>query len=308
MQRESKTHKTMKKDMIFFAADGVGLTSTSANHVANVAKEMIRNLESELAAMTFFSIEVALIGSKSVNRLSGGVGDADVAAVADRLYRIADAKSLIAWLREAIKAKERLLKEAGEVTLEEFAEMEGIELREYPKAGEVLTEDEYFAAKPLEERCRYYELETLAATLGKEIHPGGAFAEARSLLQDKTRNPHEVCGTGRDTLVYTYRPTVDSGLVEDVYFQLQKLYREAQARLNSLKHECQSAVNESAVRVKTEFALAVNEWTNERKLVEARHAEWVQRRTNEISAMKIRIPQSLRGIFEEVSRLGKKKE
>lgn len=298
----------MKKDMIFFAADGVGLTSTSANHVANVAKEMIRNLESELAAMTFFSIEVALIGSKSVNRLSGGVGDADVAAVADRLYRIADAKSLIAWLREAIKAKERLLKEAGEVTLEEFAEMEGIELREYPKAGEVLTEDEYFAAKPLEERCRYYELETLAATLGKEIHPGGAFAEARSLLQDKTRNPHEVCGTGRDTLVYTYRPTVDSGLVEDVYFQLQKLYREAQARLNSLKHECQSAVNESAVRVKTEFALAVNEWTNERKLVEARHAEWVQRRTNEISAMKIRIPQSLRGIFEEVSRLGKKKE
>lgn len=105
MQRESKTHKTMKKDMIFFAADGVGLTSTSANHVANVAKEMIRNLESELAAMTFFSIEVALIGSKSVNRLSGGVGDADVAAVADRLYRIADAKSLIAWLREAIKAK-----------------------------------------------------------------------------------------------------------------------------------------------------------------------------------------------------------
>lgn len=158
-----------------------------------------------------------------------------------------------------------------------------------------MTEDEYFAAKPLEERCRYYELETLAATLGKEIHPGGAFAEARSLLQDKTRNPHEVCGTGRDTLVYTYRPTVDSGLVEDVYFQLQKLYREAQARLNSLKHECQSAVNESAVRVKTEFALAVNEWTNERKLVEARHAEWVQRRTNEISAMKIRIPQSLRG-------------
>ena len=32
----------MKKDMIFFSADGNGLTSTSANHIANLAKEKIR--------------------------------------------------------------------------------------------------------------------------------------------------------------------------------------------------------------------------------------------------------------------------
>lgn len=33
----------MEKDM-FFSQDGKGLTSTSANHVADMAKEMIRSL------------------------------------------------------------------------------------------------------------------------------------------------------------------------------------------------------------------------------------------------------------------------
>lgn len=53
----------MDKDLIFFSAGGRGLTSTSANHVANMAKEMIRILEARLAAMVFYSTEVSLIGS-----------------------------------------------------------------------------------------------------------------------------------------------------------------------------------------------------------------------------------------------------
>ena len=45
----------MKKDTIFFSEDGKGLTSTSANHVANLAKEMISDLETSLEAMSLYS-------------------------------------------------------------------------------------------------------------------------------------------------------------------------------------------------------------------------------------------------------------
>ncbi len=296
----------MKKDMIFFSEDGKGLTSTSANHIANLAKEMIQELETSLAELTFYSTTVTLIGAPGPNVLNQGATDGDVEATIGKLHRIADAKSLIAWLREAIKAHERLLTENSRLTLADFAKEQGIELPEQPKLAPSLTEDEYFASKSMDERCRYYSKETLAATLGKAIHPGGEFAEARKALQTKAQKPNNVEGNGRDTLIYSYTPTVSGEVVEDVYFRLQKQYREAQAQVNSMKSECRKALEESAIAVKTEYTKAMSEWTAERRLVEARHAEYIQRRAKEIADLKIRIPESLQEIYDTVSNLGKK--
>lgn len=298
----------MKKDMIFFSADGKGLTSTSANHIANLAKEMIRDIEVSLEGMALYSTTVTLVSSEKTNVLSHGATAADVESVISRLHAVADAKSLIAWLREAIKAKERLQSEAAAMTLAEYAKIKGVKLSEPPVRGEVLTEDEYFASKPLDERCRYYSLETLAATLGKAVHPGGEFAEARNELLTKIKSPHTVSGAGRDALIYTYEPTVDGQLVEDVYFRLQKQYRDAQASLNAMKHECRRAIDESAVAAKAEYAKAMSAWAVDRKLLEAEFTEYVQRKSNEIASLRILIPQSLKDIYETVSCLGKKAE
>ncbi|MBD5280691.1 MAG: hypothetical protein HDS35_09135 [Bacteroides sp.] len=295
----------MKKDMIFFSEDGKGLTSTSANHIANLAKEMIQEMETSLSELTFYSTTVTLIGGANPNVLNQGANDADVEAVVGKLHKIADAKSLIAWLREAIKAHERLLAENSRLSLADFAKEEGIELKEQPKPTPSLTEDEYFASKSMDERCRYYSKETLAATLGKAIHPGGAYSDARKSLQEKAQKPHNVEGNGRDTLIYTYAPTVNNDFVEDIYFRLQKQYREAQAQVNAMKSDCRKAMEESAIASKTEYTKAMSEWTAERKLLEARHAEHIQRKAKEIAAFKIRIPESLQAIYDTVSGLGK---
>lgn len=297
----------MKKDLIFFAPDGRGLTSTSANHIANMAKEMIRTLETELEGMKFYSTEVALIGNDNVNTLSVGSGEETVRGTADRLFRIARAKSLIAWLREAIKAKERLIKETEELTVYDFAAMENTRIPDAPKNPQTLTEDDYYASLPLEERNRYYELETLAAVLGKEIHPGGHFADARDNLARCATNPHDVKGDGRDTLIYSYRPTVSGETVEEVYFNLQKLYREAQAKLNAIKYDCDNAVRDDGIRGQTEFNLATEKWNALLNDMRNRRAEYVRRKTKEYGDMKILIPPSLEGIYAEVSRLGKEK-
>lgn len=295
----------MKKDRIFFSPDGEGLTSTSANHIANMAKEMIRNLDATLANMVFYSTEVSLIGSDKSNVLRQGSTDRDVTSVADMLHRMARAKSLIAWLREAIKAKERLLKEAESLTLDEYAREHGITLEKEPQQETALTEDDYYASLSLDERNRYYELETLAAVIGEEIHPDGHFADARKDLDERNSKPHDVKGDGRDTLIYTYTPTVSGKIVEDTYFALQKQYREAQARLNSIKYDCRKAVLESEVKVKTDYAEAMKKYTSSRQLLEAELAKEIKKRVKEISAYRILIPDSLRGIFDEVSHLGK---
>lgn len=296
----------MKKDMIFFSPDGEGLTSTSANHIANMAKEMIRNLDSSVANLVFYTTEVSLIGVDSRNVLQQGSTDADVLSVAGRLRIIAQAKSLIAWLREAIKARERLINEAESLTLEDYAKEKGITLEKEPEMGTALTEDDYYASLSLDERNRYYELETLAAVIGEEIHPGGHFAEARAALTERFSKPHEVKGDGRDTLIYTFTPSVNDTIVEDTYFSLQKQYREAQARLNSIKYDCRKAVMESEVKVKTEYAEAMKRHNAERRLLEAELAKDIRKRVKEIAEYRIIIPASLKNIFDDVSRLGKK--
>ncbi len=294
--------------MIFFSADGRGLTSTSANHVANMAKEMIRSLTSELAELQFYSTDVALIGDSNKSRLENGVDDEAVNAVIDKLFRIAKAKSLIAWLREGIKAKEALIEETQSISLSDFAKQEGIKLESSPDLKDEMTDDDYIASLSLKERCRYYEVETLAAVLGKEIHPGGSFAEARDSLLKKLERPHSVSGEGRDTLIYSYEASVDTKTVEDVFFKLQKLYREAQADVNTRKHECKKAVTDANIARNAEYVAKFAEWTNNRNLIESRRTEYIKRRIKELGEMKILIPESLKSIYEEVSRLGKNNE
>lgn len=295
----------MKKDMIFFSPDGQGLTSTSANHIANLAKEMIRGIETSLDATVLYSTSVSLIGTASADRLVKGATPDDLRSTAARLHSVAEAKSLIAWLREAIKAKERLLKEAEAMTLGEYAGTLGIELPEEVKKGHAITEDEYYASLSLDERNSYYETETLAAVLGKAIHPGGCFADARDALDRHIQTPREVKGDGRDTLIYSFEPTVEQALVDEVYFQLQKQYREAQARVNSYKYACQRAVKESEVAVETKYAEELDEYNKRMRLLHAQRSAYIKERVREIGDYKILIPRSLKGIFDEVSRLGK---
>lgn len=62
-----KKDAIMKKDMIFFSTEGKGLTSTSANHIANLAKEMVREIETFVSGLTLYSTSVVLIGNDNVN-------------------------------------------------------------------------------------------------------------------------------------------------------------------------------------------------------------------------------------------------
>lgn len=108
----------MKSDYIYFG--DAGMTSTSANHVANMAKESIKEVGNDLDAISFYNAWVGLLsGGKEQQAAVGSTRD-DLDKVLPSLESIGEANALIAWLREAIKARERLLKEVKDTTLKKY--------------------------------------------------------------------------------------------------------------------------------------------------------------------------------------------
>lgn len=287
----------MEKDKIFFGE--AGLTSTSANYYANVAKEAYKLLENELFLMKLYTTEVSLIDSSEKKLLREG--DKDIASVESKLTEIAQLKSFIAWIREALSAKERLIKEASSKTYDDF----GLTVPEKPEMEEVLTEDAVVSSWSIKQRNRYYYLEALCATIGGYIHPGNPFANERQEFLKILSQPNELKGNGRNTLLYTYTPSVTSSEVEEVFMHLQQVYRGYQAELNSMKYQVETVIQEDKATKNAVYSQRMRDYTNEMTVLNARLREFVHIATIEAQNLKIIIPDSLKPVFEKVQKMGK---
>ena len=288
---------------MFFAEQG--LTSTSASHIANMAKEMVQGIESELKGVCFYDTFVALIGTEAKNLVSKGWRNDDLAAVGDKLETIAKANSLIAWLREGIKRKSAMLEEIGGADIYDWAKNNGIELPQEPNRRRLLDNDDIVAKMDIKERNRYFSLEAKAAVIGKYIHPDGKFSNARKSLAEKLNAPHMVSGEGRDTLLYDYVPSVDKDVVESTFFILQKKYREIQASINSIKHDIMVAMQNDRAEADAQYSRELAEYSIAYKEKVAAFNEWQRIETKRISELRIVIPDALKGIYEKVNEVGK---
>ena len=298
----------MERNLVFFKKEGdegVALTSTSANHIANLAKEYIQSVETQLGNINFFGIEVALVGSSNSNTIQMGSNREALQSIQSMLDGVAKAKSLIAWLREGIKAKDKLMKDLQRMEVEDYCKENNIEYPDAPEREHILTEEEYYDSLSIKERNRYYQLETKAAVLGEYIHPRGVFHNARKELKDKMQHPHQVDGKGRDALIYTYTPSVVSEDVDLVFFELQKEHRETQAQLNAMKYNCEQAINESTNKVNTDYSIAIKEYGAKIQSLSSSFKTWKNAKSQEYSKLKIVVPNSLLEIYNIVNSLGK---
>lgn len=286
----------MKKDEIFFGDNG--LTSTSANFNANLAKEMYAGIEAELDHLHFYSTTVGLISGGQNRIIRNGVSSLD--DIEQKLKDVAQLKSLIAWLREAIAARDRLITEAKS---SEF----GIEIIPSPEREDPLTEDDVVGTFSIKERNRYYQLETFCSTIGKFIHQDRVFNTERNKLHDVVVAPYSTSGEGANMVVYTYTPTITPEEVDNKFAYLQQLYRENQAQLNSIKHQIETVVLKDTTEKNERYKVAYDEY---RRQDHARSIEIQNKRNAEvqrISNLKIIIPDSLKSIFEKVQSYGKSK-
>lgn len=281
-----------------------GLSSTSANHYANLAKEAVRKQQDYLNNIRFYWTKMNVIGSQDGEIVNNGCCPDDLIGIPKAIELISGFHSLIAFFREAIKEKERLAAEA--VAWEDTEKRADYEARyrelqsAKPFREAYITESDVLASWSIGEREKYLSLEAEASTYGKYIHEDGCISKARIDLMSRINNPKMIKENGRDTLVYSYTPTVDSSLVDEMYFKLQKHQREVQAELNGMKKRINDAIEAHKVSVDEKYRLAYAKWsedvsamTREFQMIQEEESAVRIRMSSDVKNLKIVVPKRL---------------
>lgn len=277
-----------------------GLTQTSANHIANIAKEIYESLEAKLDSIKLVSSNFTLAAVGTSFPVGVASSKEELNDLSSALEQIARLKALISWLREGIKAKTNLCSAREEDALIKRLIKEGRSDLAEPEPDNSPSIEAVLAAKPEAFQARYYSLEAKCATMGKYIHPDGHLSDARKEFYDRLKSPTEVRGKGQDAEIHTYSTEFTSEEVDQVFFALQKKYRAVQADFNALKAEVE---NEFATQEKDylkEHLANVEKW---RELVKQEILAYREK----VKALKIVIPESLRETYEKVSAVASNK-
>lgn len=302
------------KTLSFFAQEGEqGITSTSANHIANLAKEQVRDVHERLAAVRCYTEEVGLLTPGQRAIVKKGWTPNDLNALPELVEFIAKANSLIAWLREAIKEKERRTVEArnwqDEAAVKEWQDRFVEHQRVKPMKPNYPDVESVKKSWSVGQQEKYLSLEAKAAALGKFIHEDGHLSNARLDLMNKVQNPSKIDLNGSDTIVHEYVPTSSVKDVDFVFNILQKTYRETQAELNGMKKTIEDTIFAEKMRIDSEFAAAIREWNNKDQALRQEKTvldEDIEMRRNEllksVQALKIVIPNHLKALYETLNK------
>ena len=294
---------------VYFSNEG--MTSTTASFYANIAKELQNAAYERLNSVKFFKTSVAVIGSSEKQVMEDGNTSIDF--IYKDLQTLAEMNAFCAWIREAIKEKEAQQTLLNKCSLEMWADASGIELPtapEYPKDPKIPTETDIINSWDINKRNKYLHLEAFAATMGKYIHPDGAYSKARKKAHTALNNPITKEGTGRDMILYYTEPTVDIELVDDVFMKLQDQYRKYEQELNQMKAEIKDAINNLTREVYDIHAKECDEYNELVRNYQASkgdlRAKFTTWRTNElekISKLKITIPSALKNTFTRIKEI-----
>ena len=277
-----------------------GLTVTSANHLSNIAKEMYEAVENKLESIKLYSRDFMLALNGKTYRVENESEKSELAELSDGLGAIGELKSLIAYLREGIKYKEKIsTDEAFEKHISSLVK-EGREDLKRPVPKPLVTFEDEFEKLTAEQKARFYALEAKCATLGSFIHPEGAYAKARKDFFDNKKNPTRISGKGQEAEISTFTTSFTTEEVDGKFFELQREYRNLQAELNKMKADVDAKVSAANSGNAADTLTATQLWVEARKVEKGKYDEEVKR-------LKIVIPQNLKGIYEKVNSVASEK-
>jgi len=311
-----------KINAIFFAVENEkGLTSSSANHLANMSTEQIAQTASLLEEVKFIDTEIAIIGHQDRILSSKGMTPEKFNQISELIIRHGKLKSFNAWVREAIKAKDIEIRDAESYSKEDWIKEFRIqipelpelpqdtdkpELEQYPEKPQQptepttpvkVTETDILETWTIKERARYWEVEAMAATYGKLIHQDGSINAARDQLHYRIASPVDAEGTGRETVVKYYNPSIPVEEVDNLFNSLQNEYRSLERELNSMKfrikeemekltQERERQYRELVVLYELEinkWKESMNDWRKEKDAIDLRNERLIQQWNSEIA-------------------------
>ncbi len=276
-----------------------GLTSTSANHIANLAKEAIAATKEEISSIHFFGEKTEAAGVTYVTKHETNKTEFNL--LESKIKRVQDLTKLIAWLREALKEKDSL----EVLSLKDWAKENGIEIPLSPQKEKTISTQDVISKWDVEKYNSFFAHQTNASVIGELIHPTRDLFVARKEFFNKLQNPIKVANSGRDLTVTTMMSSYTKEEVDSMFFKLQSMQRDEQSKYNKLKFEIDSAIENDGIEKAQKFNKEYEEYSHIMNSINAKYYSYVSEETKRFKNLKIIIPPSLQEIYKEVQNLGK---
>ena len=292
------------KYKVFFAEKGI--TSTSANHVSNKGKELLKSEQAILDNINFVNTSLCLLfnsyGVADSKPITKGMSADSFESMHKTIAKIANLNAMSAWIHEAIKAKTEILEYVQSLTIDQWAKDQNIELPVIPKRKADLSTSDVVGSWDIAKRNKYYVYESYCALVGKFIHPKGAFYEAKAKMNNAVQNPSKVEGSGRDAIIYSYEPSMLMSDVNTEYNWLSTELRHKEAEFNKMKQEIIDAITEDKLANTQKFDDEYAEFSRKMTSIRNKFDMWKTKTVKEISALKIYLPQGPKQTYDEINK------
>lgn len=288
------------KYKVFFAEKGI--TSTSANHVSNKGKELLKSEQAILDNINFINTNISLLSGGESKIITKGKSVDSFESMHKTITKIANLNAMSAWIHEAIKAKTEILEYVQSLKIDKWAEDQNIELPIMPKRETEISLLDVIGTWDVAKRNKYYVYESYCSLVGKFIHPKGAFYEAKAQMNNAVQNPSKVEGSGRDAIIYSYEPSMPISDVNVEYNWLSTELRHKEAEFNKMKQEIVDTITEDklakAQKFDDEYAKYIDTMTSIRNKFDM----WKTKTVKEVSALKIYLPQGPKQTYDEINK------
>lgn len=292
--------KKFSKYKVFFAEKGI--TSTSANHVSNKGKELLKSEQAVLDNINFVNTTASLLSGGESRTITKGMSADSFESMHKTIAKIANLNAMSAWIHEAIKAKTEILEYVQSLSIDNWAKEQNIELpnaacKEFP-----ITESDVIGTWDVAKRNKYYVYESYCSLVGKFIHPKGAFYEAKAQMNNAVQNPNKVEGSGRDAIIYSYEPSMPISDVNVEYNCLSTELRHKEAEFNKMKQEIVDAITEDKLAKAQKFNDAYAKYIDTMESIRNKFDMWKTKTVKEVSALKIYLPQGPKQTYDEINK------
>lgn len=292
--------KKFSKYKVFFAEKGI--TSTSANHVSNKGKELLKSEQAILDNINFVNTTASLLSGGESRTITKGMSADSFESMHKTIAKIANLNAMSAWIHEAIKAKTEILEYVQSLSIDNWAKEQNIELpnaacKEFP-----ITESDVIGTWDVAKRNKYYVYESYCSLVGKFIHPKGAFYEAKAQMNNAVQNPNKVEGSGRDAIIYSYEPSMPISDVNVEYNWLSTELRHKEAEFNKMKQEIVDAITEDKLAKAQKFNDAYTKYIDTMESIRNKFDMWKTKTVKEVSALKIYLPQGPKQTYDEINK------
>ena len=289
------------KYKVFFAEKGI--TSTSANHVSNKGKELLKSEQAILDNINFVNTTMSLLYGGNCKVITNGMKpDDSFESMHKTIAKIANLNAMSAWIHEAIKAKTEILEYVQSLSIDKWAKDQNIELPNAPGKEFPITESDVIGTWDVVKRNKYYVYESYCSLVGKFIHPKGAFYEAKAKMNNAVQNPNKVEGSGRDAIIYSYEPSMPVSDVNAEYDWLSTELRHKEAEFNKMRQEIIDAITEDKLAKAQKFDDAYTKYIDTMESIRNKFDMWKTKTVKEISALKIYLPQGPKQTYDEINK------